>query len=123
MNRWCEDCDGRGWIHMDDSMGRGPDIERCDSCVEYDGDCEARAAHDRECPDRGCPWRTSTPGARSDDSAALGAILLHACDCCDAAYCRNGTVPLFARWIGRHLGRDVPRDERAQEEFWLEAVL
>jgi len=38
-----------GWVHMDDSSGRGPGIERCDSCARFDSDTAAAAAHARAC--------------------------------------------------------------------------
>lgn len=47
-------CGGKGWLHMADSMGAGPGIERCDDCGRYPDDDAARLAHDREC-NRDCP--------------------------------------------------------------------
>ena len=38
---------GLGWLHMDDSSGRGPGIERCDSCGKYGSDADAARAHAR----------------------------------------------------------------------------
>lgn len=38
-----------GWLHMDDSCGRGPGIERCDDCDLYDTDEDAQRAHDQVC--------------------------------------------------------------------------
>lgn len=47
-----DECDcGTGWLHMNDSMGRGPGIEACDECEKYDSDAAAQEAHDRECSD------------------------------------------------------------------------
>lgn len=53
------DCDGNGagWLHMNDSMGRGPGIEACDECGKYDTDEEAQAAHDAECTTANCNLR------------------------------------------------------------------
>lgn len=45
----CIACEGRGWLHMDDSMGRGPGIEACDDCNRYKSDDEAAEAHAKEC--------------------------------------------------------------------------
>lgn len=55
----CECCHGHdvgddveccpGYLHMDDSCGRGPGIERCNECAVFDSDEEAQAAHDSEC--------------------------------------------------------------------------
>ena len=45
----CSDCEGNGWLHMEDSMGRGPGIERCDTCEQYEGDEEAGKAHALAC--------------------------------------------------------------------------
>ncbi len=42
-------CEGHGWLHMEDSMGRGPGIERCDSCALFDSDEAACVAHDSVC--------------------------------------------------------------------------
>lgn len=48
-NLKCDDMRCRGWCHMDDSMGRGPGVERCDTCSMYPDDTAAIEAHDREC--------------------------------------------------------------------------
>lgn len=45
----CDSCLGRGWLHMDDSCGRGPGIERCDSCQRYVTDFQAAEIHRGEC--------------------------------------------------------------------------
>lgn len=48
-NHDCDDPACRGWCHMDDSHGRGPGIERCDTCKRYPDDAAAIRAHDHEC--------------------------------------------------------------------------
>lgn len=44
------DCGGRGWLHMNNSMGRGPGVERCDDCKRFDTDEDASAEHANVCP-------------------------------------------------------------------------
>ena len=46
----CDNPKCPGWLHMHDSMGRGPGIERCDDCARFPDDDAARAAHDATCP-------------------------------------------------------------------------
>jgi len=58
-NLKCDSPDCPGWLHMTDSMGRGPGIERCDTCSIFRTDAAARMAHDLTCPDgKGCEFRS-----------------------------------------------------------------
>lgn len=41
----CDDPECRGWVHMDDSMGRGPGIEACDVCDLFLSDEDADVEH------------------------------------------------------------------------------
>jgi hypothetical protein len=53
VNPWTPRCDDPtcwGWIHMDDSCGRGPGIGRCDLCDRFADDDAAAAQHRLECP-------------------------------------------------------------------------
>lgn len=45
----CLSCEGWGWLHMNDSMGCGPGIEKCDSCARFPYDEDAAAAHATAC--------------------------------------------------------------------------
>lgn len=48
---WWVQCDDKcpGWLHMDDSMGRGAGLERCDSCNRFANDRSAERTHAKEC--------------------------------------------------------------------------
>lgn len=57
----CDDPSCPGWCHMDDSMGRGPNVERCDTCKVFPDDGSAIEAHDRQCISGAqCEYRTAS---------------------------------------------------------------
>lgn len=95
---WWAQCDPKcpGWVHMDDSMGRGPGLERCDECNRFVSDDSAARSHAKEC---GCGLKPALPpgpecpscGSTFTRPCSVTKSCIH-CEDCDAAFLDPGAL-------------------------------